>query len=115
MPTPAAKRIEAIERGWEKQRRRRAGTVKDLCEIYVRLAPQDIAYLKFIFESYETVGFLRTIDPRAATLVVFLVPDFAEVGRQILDSVSREIRVERIERPADLGDDWLVDAVGREA
>ncbi len=89
--------------------------MKDLCEIYVRLAPRDIAYLKFIFESYETVGFLRTIDPRAATLVLFLVPDFAEIGGQILDSVSREIRLERIERPADLGDDWLVDAVGRDA
>jgi len=89
--------------------------VKELCEIYVRLAPQDIAYLKFIFESYETIGFLRTIDPRAATLVVFLVPDFADVGRQILDSVAREITLERIERPADLGDDWLVEAVDREA
>ncbi len=88
--------------------------VKDLCEIYVRLAPQDIAYLKFIFESYETVGFLRTIDPRQATLVVFLVPDFTEVGLRILDSVAREIDIERIPRPADLGDDWLVGAVGHD-
>jgi hypothetical protein len=85
----------------------------ELVEIYVRLAPRDIAYLKFIFESYETVGFLRTIDPRAATLVVFLVPDFADVGMRILDSVSREIRLERVERPHDLGDDWLVGAVAR--
>jgi hypothetical protein len=86
----------------------------DLIEVYVRVAPQDIAYLKFIFESYETVGFLRTLDPRAATLVVFLVADFADVGRRILDSVSREITLERIERPADLGDDWLVGAVAHE-
>src|SRR5437879_13559116 len=86
----------------------------ELVEIYVRLAPQDIAYLKFIFESYETVGFLRTIDPRAATLVVFLVPDFAEVGQRILEAVSREIEIERIEPPADLGDDWLVMAVADE-
>jgi Domain of unknown function (DUF4911) len=83
----------------------------DLIEIYVRLCPRDIAYLKFVFESYETVGFLRTIDPHAATLVVLLVPDFAEVGGRILDSVSREITLERIERPDDLGDDWLVEAV----
>jgi Domain of unknown function (DUF4911) len=83
----------------------------DLIEIYVRLRPRDIAYLKFIFESYETVGFLRTIDPHAATLMVLLVPDFAEVGERILDSVSREITLERIARPDDLGDDWLVEAV----
>jgi Domain of unknown function (DUF4911) len=86
----------------------------DLIEIYVRLRPEDIAYLKFIFESYETVGFLRTIDPKAATLVIFLVPDFAEVGRGILDSVSRDIEIDRIDRPADLGDDWLVGAVAGE-
>ena len=87
--------------------------MRDLIEVYVRLRPEDIAYLKFVFESYETVGFLRTVDPKAATLVVFLVPDFAEVGLGILDSVSREIEIERIGRPADLGDDWLVDAVSR--
>ena len=89
--------------------------MRDLIEIYVRLAPRDIAYLKFIFESYETVGFLRTIDPRAATLAVFLVPDFADVGQRILDSVSHEIELERIEPPADLGDDWLVGAVAGDA
>jgi Domain of unknown function (DUF4911) len=86
----------------------------ELIEAYVRLPPQHIAYLKFILESYETVGFLRTIDPRAATLVVFLVPEFADVGRAILDSVSREIPLVPIAKPAELGDDWLVGAVAGE-
>lgn len=87
--------------------------MRDLIEVFVRLRPEDIAYLKFIFESYEMVGFLRTVDPKAATLVVFLVPDFAEVGLRILDSVSRQIQIERIDCPADLGDDWLVGVVAR--
>jgi uncharacterized protein DUF4911 len=80
----------------------------ELVEVYVRLAPEDIAYLKFVIESYETVGFLRTIDPKAATLALYLVPDFADVGQAILESVAREIPIERIPKPADLGDDWLV-------
>lgn len=83
----------------------------ELIERYVRLAPVDIAYLKFIFESYETVGFLRTIDPREAILVVYFVPDFADVGDAILESVGGEITIERIPKPPDLGDDWLVGAV----
>lgn len=83
----------------------------DLIERYVRLAPSGIAYLKFVFESYETVGFLRTIDPREAVLVVYFVPDFAEVGDAILDSVAGEIAIERIDKPANLGDDWLVGEV----
>src|SRR5438105_12796863 len=86
----------------------------ELTAVYVRLAPQDIAYLKFIFESYETVGFLRTIDPKAATLVVYLVPDFTAVGYAILEAVGREISLERIEEPPHLGGDWLVGAVSTE-
>ncbi|MGH7898831.1 MAG: DUF4911 domain-containing protein [Candidatus Binatia bacterium] len=89
----------------------RADPTAELTEIYVRVAPEDIAYLKFVIESYETVGFLRTIDPKAATLAVYLVPDFAAVGDAILRSVAREIPLERIPKPADLGDDWLVAAV----
>jgi hypothetical protein len=85
-----------------------------LVEIYVRLRPPDISYLKFVFESYETVGFLRTIDPKAAVLVVLLVPDFADVGLRILESCAREIELERIPKPADLGDDWLVGEVVEE-
>ena len=85
--------------------------MSDLIPVYVRLAPPDIAYLKFIFESYETVGFLRTIDPRAATLVIYLVPDFAETGFALLDSLAGEIEIERIPVPPDLGDDWLIGAV----
>jgi uncharacterized protein DUF4911 len=85
--------------------------VRELHPVYVRLAPEDIAYLKFIFESYETVGFLRTIDPKSAVLVVYLVPDFAQTGLAILDAVASEIRLERIPEPEDLGDDWLVGEV----
>jgi hypothetical protein len=84
--------------------------VPDLVAVYVRLPPEDIAYLKFVLESYEMVGFLRTIDPQAATLAVFLVPGFAEVGRAILEAVSGEIPLTVIDEPAALGDDWLVAA-----
>jgi len=92
-----------------------AETASGLVEVYVRVRPPDIAFLKFIFESYETVGFLRTIDPRAATLAVFLVPDFADIGLKILEGVSRVIALERIAPPDDLGDDWLVTAVANES
>jgi hypothetical protein len=84
---------------------------RELVEVYVRLRPRDISYLKFIFESYETVGFLRTIDPKAALLVVLLVPDFAGVGLRVLESCEREIELERVPKPDDLGDDWLVGEV----
>jgi hypothetical protein len=83
----------------------------DLYVVYVRLRPEDISYVKFIFESYETVGFLRTVDPREATLAVFVVPDFRDVGEAVLESIAREIDLERIRQPDDVGDDWLVQEI----
>lgn len=86
----------------------------DLVAHFIRLRPEDISYVKFIFESYETVGFLRTIDPRAAVLVVLVMPDFAEVGEAILRSIAGEIEMERIPGPSHLGDDWLVATIYEE-
>ena len=52
----------------------------DVVPIYLRLPPREIAYVKFVFESYETVAVVRTLDRRAATLVVLVVPDFADAA-----------------------------------
>jgi len=82
-----------------------------LIEVFLRVRPEDIAYVKFIVESYETVGFLRTVDPKIAILMVLIVPDFHGDGLGLLASLENEIELERIPRPADLGDDWLVQAL----
>lgn len=87
---------------------------RPLIELFVRLRPEDIAYVKFIVESYETVGFLRTVDPAVAVLMILVVPDFLDDALGILASLEREIAIERIPRPADLGDDWLVRALALE-
>lgn len=82
-----------------------------LIELFLRLRPEDIAYVKFILESYEAIGFLRTVDPKVAILMVLIVPDFLADGLGLLASLEKEIELERIPRPADLGDDWLVQAL----
>jgi hypothetical protein len=61
--------------------------MQDVFPIYLRLAPSEIAYVKFVFESYETVAVVRTIDRHAATLVVLVVPDFADAARAAVASL----------------------------
>ncbi|MBM4299859.1 MAG: DUF4911 domain-containing protein, partial [Deltaproteobacteria bacterium] len=34
----------------------------ELQEIFLEIPPEHIAYVKFIFESYEEVGIIRTVD-----------------------------------------------------
>lgn len=80
----------------------------DLLEIYLHIRPEDIAYVKFIFESYEGVGIIRTVDRKKATIVVLVVEDFSETARSILTSLKNEVPLTEIPRPADIGEDWLL-------
>ena len=83
--------------------------MEDVFPIYLRLAPSEIAYVKFVFESYETVAVVRTIDRHAATLVVLVVPDFADAARAAVASLVAEGACEEIAAPPGFDGDWLGD------
>lgn len=77
-------------------------------EIYLELDPVHIAYVKFIIESYEILGILRTVDPTKAIVVLLAVPDAAHLTEQVLAALAAEIPLKRIPRPEEIGDDWLL-------
>lgn len=76
--------------------------------IYLEICPSDIAYIKFILESYEEVGIIRTIDRKKAIIVLLAVSDFIEVARAIVKSLQQEVTLIEIPPPPDLSDDWLM-------
>ena len=80
----------------------------DLQEIYLEIAPEHIAYIKFIFESYEEVGIIRTVDRKKSIIVLLAMPDFDDAARAIIDSLKQDIPLAEIPRPADLTDDWFM-------
>ena len=80
----------------------------DLQEIYLEIAPEHIAYIKFIFESYEEVGIIRTVDRKKSIIVLLAMPDFVDAARAIIDSLKLDIPLAEIPRPADLSDDWFM-------
>ena len=80
----------------------------DLQEIYLEIAPEQIAYVKFIFESYEEIGIIRTVDRKKAIIVLLAMPDFVAIAHQIIDSLKQDIPLVEIARPADLTDDWFM-------
>jgi hypothetical protein len=87
----------------------------ELIEIYLETRPEHIAYIKFIFESYEEVGIIRTVDRKRAVIVLLAVADFVAVARDIIESLKQEVPLFEISRPADLGDDWLMAELAGEA
>ena len=79
-----------------------------LQEIYLETFSEHIAYIKFIFESYEEVGIIRTVDRKKAIIVLLVMEDFLETARRILDSIRHDVPLIEIRRPADMSDDWLM-------
>lgn len=86
----------------------------ELHEIYLAIHPKDIAYVKFIFESYEGVGVVRTVDRKKSIIVLLVVDDFLNVARSILTSLEGEVSLSEIARPDEIGEDWLMKELATE-
>ncbi|MET0690195.1 MAG: DUF4911 domain-containing protein [Candidatus Binatia bacterium] len=83
-------------------------------EFYLEVAADHIAYIKFIFESYEEVGIIRTVDRKKAIIVLLAMNDFVGVARAILASLEKEIPLREIARPANVQDDWFMTELAAE-
>lgn len=83
--------------------------------IFLRVAPIDIALVKFVFESYEGVGIVRTLDRRAAVIVALISRDFLADAHGIIADLQTRIACEVIPAPAEAGDDWLLAVMDGEA
>jgi Domain of unknown function (DUF4911) len=86
----------------------------ELQALYLATPPEHIAYIKFIFESYEEVGIIRTVDRKKAVIVLLVVTDFIDTAHNILDSLKQEVPLAEIPRPADVSDDWLMAELAKE-
>ena len=64
----------------------------ELRDIYLETLPEHIAYVKFIFESYEEVGIIRTVDRKKAIIVLLAMDDFLDTARNILERSSATCR-----------------------
>jgi len=87
----------------------------ELHDIYLQIAPEHIAYVKFIFESYEEVGIIRTVERKRAIIVLLAMNDFLVTARGILDSIGHDVPMREIERPTNLHDDWFMAELAAES
>jgi hypothetical protein len=85
----------------------------DLIEIYLRIRREDISLVKFVLESYEGIGIVRTVDRKKATVVVLAMPDLIHHVRAVLESLREHMDWYEIPPPAEQ-DDWLMQKVHTE-
>jgi hypothetical protein len=79
----------------------------ELIEIYLRIQREDIALLKFVIESYEEIGIVRTLDRKKATVVVLAMPEYLHHMRAVLESLREHMDWYEIPPPEE-HDDWLM-------
>ena len=63
---------------------------------YLRLRREDIAYFKFIIESYEGMAVVRTKDPYEAVVELMVAPGWEKDVDEVLEGLQKEIALERI-------------------
>jgi len=63
---------------------------------YFRLRREDIAYFKFIIESYEGMAVVRTQDPLEAIVELMVAPGWEKDLEEVLEGLQKEIPIEPI-------------------
>ena len=61
---------------------------------YFRLSRKDIAYFKFIVESYEGMAVVRTKDPHEAIVELMVAPGWEKDLVEVLEGLRTEILIE---------------------
>ncbi|MFN8543941.1 MAG: DUF4911 domain-containing protein [Candidatus Binatia bacterium] len=79
----------------------------DVVPIFLRVPRAEVAYVKFVFESYEGVAVMRTLDRHVALLVAIAVPDFVAQARAITASLAAEGVCTEVPSPAGSDADLL--------
>ena len=66
---------------------------------YLRIRRQDIAYFKFIIESYEGMAVVRTKDPHEAVVELMVAPGWEKDIDEVLEGLRKEIPIELLPAP----------------
>ena len=64
---------------------------KDSIQWRIEVNKKDIAYIVSIFEGYDHIAVVRTIDPSCGLIELMISPDFLEDTRKITEALAKEI------------------------
>jgi hypothetical protein len=63
----------------------------------LKLKRKDISYIKFLFEGYEGLGIVTTIDKSKPLIEISMMPDFVCDINNILDALREEIIFQEVD------------------
>ena len=64
---------------------------KDSIQWRIEVNKNDIAYIVSIFEGYDHIAVVRTIDPSCGLIELMISPDFLEDTRKLTEALAEQI------------------------
>lgn len=68
----------------------------DTISLFIQIPPHEIAYLNFVFESYEGVTAVRTVDPHEGIVELMVPPHYQEEIKEILKDLAEEFPIQEV-------------------
>ena len=65
---------------------------------YLRVDRREICFLRFIFEAYDGIAIITTIDSESGIILLSIAPGCEEDVEMILKDLKKEIMIERANR-----------------
>jgi len=72
-------------------------TTRETIKRYYRIDRREIAFLRFIFEAYDGLAIIETIDPVAGALVLHIAPGCEPDVEMILGDLKKDILMEAVQ------------------
>lgn len=62
--------------------------------IYLKLPQKNIVFFKFVLESYEGLGVIRTLNPETGEIVIFTTEHTKKDLLELIESLKSELQIE---------------------
>ena len=62
---------------------------------------KEITYIVSIFEGYDNLAIVRTVDSSKSVIELMISPDYLEDTKQLIDALSQKIYLRKIEDQTD--------------
>ena len=71
-------------------------TNTDSIQWLLEVDKKEIAYIVSVFEGYDNLAVVRTVDPAQSIIELIISPDYLEDTRQLISALSKEVYIKKL-------------------
>ena len=79
-------------------------SMETIKQVY-RVDRKEISFLRFLFEGYDGIAVIKTIDPQKGVILFYIAPGCEDVVEKILNDLKQEIMIEKLSLESLTADD----------